>query len=183
MRLILSISLTFTFLIVNIEKSNGQKSNGFLVPKFEVDSSRTIEKLNDSLFTTLVQNEYKFIQDLCPSYGLLDSFLRKVNPELNHTTRKLKHAQIIGKFKGEYKRFRKKIKKSDFLLRYSVLDSTSFGEYNFQDSIPFCEVTMYCSRKDKLYQIDYQAMYILGQWCVVNKLYFYNLRKPKKKKS
>ena len=182
MPLLLKYCLLISLFLGILKCTYSQKSQGFLIPEYSVDSSRTLEVLNDSLFKALLENEYSGIQSLCPSYGLLDSFLRLKNPDLNYTSRKIKYAAIIGKFKGEYKRFRKKIKKSDFVLRYSVLDSTSFGDYNLTDSIPFCEVTMYCSRKGKLYEIDYQAIYIMGQWCAFNKLYFYNLRKPKKKK-
>jgi hypothetical protein len=177
----MSILLSITFMFLNSGNIHAQKTSNFINPRFEIDSTRTLESLNDSFFLALLSNEYKSIQNLGPSYGLMDSFLRKTNPELNFTTRKIRHAQIIGKFKNEYKRFRKKIKKSDFVLRYSILDSSRFGDYNLQDSIPFCEVTMHCSRKASLYEIDYQAIYIMGQWCLINKLYFHNLRKPKPK--
>lgn len=180
-------AIFFFFLItffIGVMDTNAQKKKiDFYDITFKADSNRTLKWLNDSLFTALMLNEYTLIHGLSPSYGLMDSFYKKMNPALNLTSRKLKYAQMIGRIKSQHKKFRKKIKKSDFVLRNSKLDSVQFGDFNLNDTIPFCEVIMFCSRKDKEFKIKYYSINIMGNWYLFEKLYFYNLAtKPKKKK-
>ena len=147
------------------------------------DSTRTLEWLNDTLFPTLLLNDYELIKDLYPSKVLIDSFLKEKHPQMDATSRSLRYAKIFGDIHKQYRLFRKKLKKSDFALRRSRLDSTSFGTVILDRENPYCQVTMFCSKKNYVFEIEYIAIQIYGQWCLVEKLAFVRLRQlPKKKK-